>query len=132
MAASVQLLPDGSVVVTDGGASHAPLSPEAVQAIAGLAAASANASKTQQMTELLTGLATLITAAAPAAGTSAYAQVTVTPGAAAAVLDQTSFDLVKQNMTDGAADNAGNWVVGPLKVSPKAPDPTPPPAGGTV
>src|SRR5207245_5568274 len=101
-----------------------PLSPEAVQFIADLAPASANAASTRQMAEALSSLATLITAAAPVAGPDAYAQVTVSPGAATAVLDPASFDLVKSHMP-GAADGSGGWVVGPLTVSPNDPGGTP-------
>jgi hypothetical protein len=126
MTATARVLPDGSVSVTDGDMSYAPLSPEAVQAIAQAAAVSANAHNTQAMTELLGQLAMLITAAGAVAGDTAYAQVTVTPGKASAVLDAVSFALVQQNL-NGAPDPDGNWVSGPLTVSPKPADPPPAP-----
>lgn len=129
MTADARVQPDGSVILTDGATTYPPLSPEAVQAIAGVAAASANASRTQQMTEGLQQLALLITSAAPAAGASAYAQVTVTPGKATAVLDDCSFALVQDNMP-GQTDSSGNWVSGPLVVQ-KQPSPTPA-TGGTT
>jgi len=115
---TVRVLPDGSVSITDGRTTFPPLSPAAVQAVAAQAETSANAANTRQMAETLAGLATLITAAAPAAGGAAYAQVTVTPGQARAVLDETSFDLVKAAL-DGSPDGSGGWVVGPLTVTPQ-------------
>ena len=127
MPVSTNVLPDGSVVVTDGGSTHAPLSPEAVQAIAAVATISANAASTRQMTETLTTLATLITAAAPAAGADAYAQVTVTPGAATAVVDETSYALLRDAMP-GQHDTSGGWVVGPLTITTNTPTPAPAPA----
>jgi hypothetical protein len=129
VAVNVQVLADGSVTVTDGGTTFPPLSPEAVQAIAAQAGASANASNTQAVAVAVSTLADLITAAAPAAGVDAYAQVTVTPGAVAATLDPASFDLVRGRMP-GQYDSSGNWVSGPVTVTPK-PAPTPP-TGGTT
>jgi hypothetical protein len=131
MTVNVSLLPDGSVTVTDAGMTHPPLSPEAVQAVAGLADASAAAHTTQATTEVLGRLATLITAAGPAAGADAYAQVTVTPGHAVAVLDDVSFGLVQANLP-GQVDADGNWVSGPLVAQRKPPTPTPTPTGGTA
>lgn len=125
MTATARVLPDGSVSVTDGGMSYAPLSPEAVQAVAQAAPVSANAHNTQAMSETLAQLAQLITAAGQQAGDAAYAQVTVTPGKATAVLDAVSFALVQEN-TDGAPDADGNWVTGPLTVTPKPADPPAP------
>ena len=124
MAVTVTLLPDGSVSVQDGPTTFPPLSPEAVQAVAAQATASADALKTQRLTETLITLAQLITPAAQAAGTAAYAQVTVAGGAATAVVDATSFGLLQQQLP-GTADASGGWVVGPLTVTQQPP---PPPA----
>jgi hypothetical protein len=123
MAVTVTVSPDGSVTVVDGAMTFPPLSPEAVQAIAAQAKASANATKTREMTETLTTLAQLITAAGPVAGAGAYAQVTVTVGAATAVVDAASFGLLQQNMP-GELDASGNWLVGPLTIQQVPPTPT--------
>lgn len=133
MAVNASLLPDGSVSVTDSGTTFPPLSPDAVQAVAAVAEASANAHKTQAMTELLAQLALLITSAGQSAGDAAYAQVTVSQGAATAVLDPMSFELVQKAMP-GNVDAQGNWVSGPLTVSQQQqpPTPTPTPMGGNT
>jgi cytoskeletal protein RodZ len=130
MTVSADVLPDGSVTVTDNGVTHPPLSPEAVQAIAAQATASANAQNTHDVARAAALLAGLITSAAPAAGANAYAQVTITPGQVVAVLDASSFALVTDSMP-GRSDGAGNWVSGPVTVSPQTapapPTPTPAP-----
>lgn len=113
MTATARVLPDGSVVVTDGPVTHQPLSPDAVQAVAAKAQASAGASQTQQLAEALVVLAGLLSEV----GSGASATVTVSNGTALATVDQASYALAVQTFTDGHADGKGGWVAGPMTVT---------------
>lgn len=124
MSVSVTLLPDGSVAVTDGNVTFPPLSPAAVQAIAAQADASAQAHRTQSLSEALGALAQLIPPAGFEAGADAYAQVTVIPGSATVVVDPTSFSLVRARLP-GRVDPDGNWLWGPLTIKPQPAATTP-------
>lgn len=120
MAVTASVLPDGSVTVVDGSLTFPPLSPEAVQAVAAQAQASASAGQTQQLTEGLVLLAGLLAQIGPAGS----AQVTVGAGSANAEVDADAFALVKEQFP-GGLDSSGRWVCGPMVISQAAP-PIPP------
>lgn len=125
MAVTATVLPDGSVTVVDGPLTFPPLSPEAVQAVAAQATASANAGQTQQLSEGLLLLAGLLAQVGP----TGSATVTVGAGAASAEVDEAAFALVTDRFP-GRMDNSGRWVCGPMVISQAVPvvppDPTPP------
>jgi hypothetical protein len=112
MTATARVLPDGSVALTDGGMTFPPLSPDAVQAVAAKAKASADAGKTQQLTEGLILLAGLLAEVGP----TATATVTVTAASATATIDQASFALAVQRSV-GAFNSSGQWVCGSMTVA---------------
>jgi hypothetical protein len=111
MTATATVLPDGSVTVVDGGMTFPPLSPAAVQAVAGKAQASADAGKTQQLTEGLILLAGMLAEV----GDTGAATVTVQSGSATATVDQASFALAVERFP-GAFNTSGQWVSGPMTV----------------
>lgn len=113
MTATARVLPDGSVSVTDGDTTFPPLSPEAVQVIAGKAQASKDASSVTALTAGLVELAGLLAEV----GSAASVQLTVTSASAAATVDQTSMGLVTQRFS-GAWNGKGNFVDGAMTFTP--------------
>ena len=108
MTVTARVLPDGSVSVTDGGTTYAPMSAEAVQAIAGQAEASAAAGQMADLTSSLVRFAGLLAQVGPAARVT----LVLDGSGAHATVDPVTFGIVQTEFA--GKSGKGNWTDGAL------------------